>query len=579
MAQQPAAALDSRGIVVVVVFSVVSLLCIVPVYIPLPLRISKPLRRYAQLIRDKLDIPTEQDHKQSPMDLTEKQEPVENQQGLNETDDPRQKSNDARVYIPLTHITAPVLGVLLLLAATCIGGAEVRAGIAGESGVLPYDVLALFLSLGYIAISLDTSGLLRYLACHVCRLAAFDGRVLYVVLYLFLWLAGVLLGNDPVILSGTAFLVYVTRVAGISPPSAWIWGQFVAANIASAVLVSSNPTNLVIASGFDVSFVQYTAYMVLPSFVSAITALLILMVLFRTSRLPSKATNRTWEGWSVRINGAAHDDSEFVEYIPKQIQSPDIQPRLLLTDPFGAVFSSVVLLAVLGTLIGTSVIGGIEVYQVGIPGAVLCLIRDVVADLRAYKKSTTSFSRKQGIVRRIVRVLPQTTSTLRRLPVNLVPFAFGMFILVQGLSHVGFVTIMAKGIVKVCKSGVGATAFFMAFLSIVLCNFGGTNIGATILLTKVMQDAAFLDAIEPAERQLTTKAGMYAVAFGSNLGALGGTFAASLAGLLWRDSLAHYRIHVRTGQFLWWCIITLIPSAVAGLGVLLAEVVYFHIEA
>ncbi|WFD42132.1 hypothetical protein MPSI1_000771 [Malassezia psittaci] len=544
MAQQTAASLDSRGIVVVVVFSMVSFLCIVPVYIPLPLRISKILRRHARLIRDKLDIPTEQDHKQNSFSLAARGDIGENSQRLTETEDSCRHSNDARVSIPLTHITAPVLGVLLLLAATCIGGAEVRAGIAGESGVLPYDVLALFLSLGYIAISLDTSGLLQYLACHVCRMAAFDGRVLYVVLYLFLWLAGVVLGNDPVILSGTAFLVYVTRVAGISPPSAWIWGQFVAANVASAVLVSSNPTNLVIASGFNVSFVQYTAYMVLPSFVSAITALLILMVLFRTSRLPSKGTNRIWRGWSVQFNGMGSDDSEFVEYIPKQIQSPDIQPRLLLTDPFGAVFSSVVLLAVLGTLIGTSAIGGIEVYQVGIPGAVLCLIRDVVADLRAHRKSTNASSRKQGIVRRVVRALPQTTSTLRRLPVNLVPFAFGMFILVQGLSHVGFVTIMAKGVVKICKSGVGATTFFMAFLSIVLCNFGGTNIGATILLTKVMQDAAYLDAIQPAQHQLITKAGMYAVSFGSNLGAMGGTFAASLAGLLWRDSLAHYRIHL-----------------------------------
>ena len=112
-----------------------------------------------------------------------------------------------------------------------------------------------------------------------------------------------------------------------------------------------------------------------------------------------------------------------------------------------------------------------------------------------------------------------------------------------------------------------------------LTQFGGTNIGATILLTRVMQDASFLDTLEPAQRALLTKAGMYAVAFGSNLGALGGTFAASLAGLLWRDSLAHHRILLRPGGFFVWCIATLVPAAAAGLGVLLAEVVYFHVEA
>lgn len=37
-------------------------------------------------------------------------------------------------------------------------------------------------------------------------------------------------------MSGTAFLVYFTRIAGISPPSAWIWAQFVAANICTSGL-------------------------------------------------------------------------------------------------------------------------------------------------------------------------------------------------------------------------------------------------------------------------------------------------------------------------------------------------------
>lgn len=42
---------------------------------------------------------------------------------------------------------------------------------------------------------------------------------------------GVVVGNDPVILSGTAFLAYMTRVAGIVPPTAWIFAQFSVANI------------------------------------------------------------------------------------------------------------------------------------------------------------------------------------------------------------------------------------------------------------------------------------------------------------------------------------------------------------
>ena len=44
-----------------------------------------------------------------------------------------------------------------------------------------------------------------------------------------------ILGNDPVILSGTAFLVYFTKVAEVSPV-AWLFSEFVSCNTASMLL-------------------------------------------------------------------------------------------------------------------------------------------------------------------------------------------------------------------------------------------------------------------------------------------------------------------------------------------------------
>ena len=630
------ASLDGHGIFAIIVFAAVSVLCIVPLHIPLPRALSRWLRaRWAAAVQAL---------------------------GFHQVSD---DTLDKPVYIPLTHVTAPVIGVLLLLATVTITGQQVRAGIAGDGGVYPYDVLALFLSLAYIAISLDSTGLLRYLACHVCQSVAFDGRLLYVVLYFFLWLAGVVLGNDPVVLSGTAFLVYLTRVAGIVPPSAWIWAQFVAANVASAVLVSSNPTNLVVATGFDVSFARYTAYMVLPSLASAFAALAAIMLFFSATSPPSdqpeapaeERDEQTLGSSAVRdvtppVRVRARDDASADAstrfsagarrpkhvYLPRHIPSPDITPRTLLVDPVGAVFCSVVMLAVLGTLIGTSAVGDVRVYQIGVPGAVLCGLRDIFLDLRAawrrrkgggedtvhkareergqevpksdaYEMGQVSHDtelgpedksvvppssassasapapapRAKGLARigqaayAVQRTLPNVLAALSRLPVALLPFAFGMFILVQALAHVGFIAIMARGIVRVCAHGVGATVFFMALLSIVLCNVGGTNIGATILLTKMMQSPAFQEALGPSARAPITRAGMYATAFGSNLGALGGTFAASLAGLLWKGVLQQHGVKVTAIQFATWCAVAVLPSAGAGLGVLLAEVLYFKV--
>jgi hypothetical protein len=57
----------------------------------------------------------------------------------------------------------------------------------------------------------------------------------------------------------------MTRVSeNIHNPRAWIHTQFTVANVVSAVLVSSNPTNLVIAGAFNIKFIHYTANMIVP---------------------------------------------------------------------------------------------------------------------------------------------------------------------------------------------------------------------------------------------------------------------------------------------------------------------------
>lgn len=51
-----------------------------------------------------------------------------------------------RWHLPLGLETAPVIGVLLLLASTCIPGSVIRDGIVGSGGVRPYDIMTLFIS-------------------------------------------------------------------------------------------------------------------------------------------------------------------------------------------------------------------------------------------------------------------------------------------------------------------------------------------------------------------------------------------------------------------------------------------------
>ena len=145
--------------------------------------------------------------------------------------------------IPLNLTTAPILAIALLWAAQCIDPAVIRNGIVGTEGVKPYNILILFFSLAYMAITLDITGILQAAAFWVSNMGGHNGWKLYLYFYIMLTLLSILLGNDPVILSGTAFLVYYTEVAKLDP-RAWIMAEFAAANTASMVLFVGNPTNV-----------------------------------------------------------------------------------------------------------------------------------------------------------------------------------------------------------------------------------------------------------------------------------------------------------------------------------------------
>ncbi|KAK3377522.1 hypothetical protein B0H63DRAFT_435697 [Podospora didyma] len=177
----------------------------------------------------------------------------------------------ARLRFPMNFVTAPIIADLFLLAILAIGRQEVYEGTIGVDSIHPYDIMAFFITLAYIAISIDASGLIRYLAFKVLQWGGKNGNRLFFYLYSFFFVLGSFIGNDPIILSGTAFLAYMTRVSSnIIHPRAWIYTQFAIANIASAILVSSNPTNLVLAGAFGIKFIEYTANMIVPVIITAI---------------------------------------------------------------------------------------------------------------------------------------------------------------------------------------------------------------------------------------------------------------------------------------------------------------------
>lgn len=295
---------------------------------------------------------------------------------------------------PMNFITAPLIADLFLLAILAIGRDEVYGGTIGSNNISPIDIMAFFITLAYIAISIDASGLIRFLAFKVLQKGGKFGHRLFFYLYAFFFCLGSFIGNDPIILSGTAFLAYMTRVSSnIIHPRAWIFAQFAVANIASAILVSSNPTNLVLAGAFDIRFIEYTANMIVPVVITAIVLFpfLLYIVFADESLIPlSIQMHELSEEAKARkpVNPNipnARGNAEEQENDPTNSEQSKLLSLEEIMNPFldkgGAGFGALVMAATLITLLALNAAsqstGEHPVFYVTLPAAVVMFCWDI----------------------------------------------------------------------------------------------------------------------------------------------------------------------------------------------------------
>lgn len=181
----------------------------------------------------------------------------------------------------------------------------------------------------------------------------------------------------------------------------------------------------------------------------------------------------------------------------------------------------------------------------------------------------------QTYKRRFAVHFPTFHTAFPRLPFALIPFAFSQFILIEGLAHQGWIEIFSRWLVIATGRGMYPTIWLVGVLGVILCNISGTNIGATILLTKVVRAAS---ASAPAGTDMTAfnKAAAIALAVASNIGAVSFTFSASLAGLLWKQILNQKGIFIKQRTFARWNILPLVAMTAVGLAVVCAEMAILY---
>jgi arsenical pump membrane protein len=152
----------------------------------------------------------------------------------------------------------------------------------GDGLINPVRILALFFSFTILAIFLDEVGLIKFLAYQAVHRAGYSQPRLFFIWFWVVAIATTLTANDIVVLTLTPFIIYVARHAKVSPLP-YLISQFVSANTWSMLLIIGNPTNIYLASMFEIDFLSYLQVMVIPTLITGLVSLGLLYGMFAQS--------------------------------------------------------------------------------------------------------------------------------------------------------------------------------------------------------------------------------------------------------------------------------------------------------
>jgi arsenical pump membrane protein len=204
--------------------------------------------------------------------------------------------------------SAAVIGAFLMIG---LGLISIPA-VGGALRVLLFPVLTI-ISLMIITIVAELAGFFRLLAYRIAIAAGGDGKRLFTYLFVAGTVTGAMFTNDAAVLIFTPLVFNL--IEEVEEPSwsganklPYYFAVLYIANVV-AVFVISNPINIIVASLFDIQFLEYTLWMFLPAVVSIVVSYIGLRIFFRNSipatyRMPqtvvhNPASQRFW-----RISGA-----------------------------------------------------------------------------------------------------------------------------------------------------------------------------------------------------------------------------------------------------------------------------------
>ena len=388
-----------------------------------------------------------------------------------------------------TYWLVALFGAIILLATSLVPINEVGQALIANTSINPIKILVIFITLTLISVFLDEIGFFKYLANATLKRAKGSQMKLFISLYLIASVLTVFTSNDIIILTFTPFICFFCKNAKINPIP-YLIAEFVAANTWSMFLIIGNPTNIYLATSLNITFFEYIKTMFLPTLgAGAISFAILLLLFFKKLKEPI-------------------EDPEVLDI--------KIQDKYLLI-----IGLSHLVLCIIGLSICAYV--NIEMWIISLSAAVSLFICVSVYLLATKKK------------------FKNLEATIKRAPLELIPFVLSMFVIVLALKHQG-VTQKLFELLNVGHDGIVYTLTSALFANIL------NNIPMSVLFSSILQEGASSQAI-------------YGAIIGSNLGAIL-TPVGALAGIMWSNILRRCEVKYGFLQFMKYGFIIGVPALI-----------------
>ena len=284
-----------------------------------------------------------------------------------------------------TYWPRALIGAILLLITRSVSLNTVLSAFTQNNSMNPIKILVLFISMTILSIFLDEVGFFKYIANKSAKLLNGSQLKLFIGFYILISFLTVFTSNDIIILTFTPFICYYAKNSKINPIP-YLVAEFVAANTWSMALIIGNPTNIYLASAFNIDFVEYLKIMIIPTLIASIVSLGILYLLFKKS----------------------------LKMKMEEIENPEeikINKVLLIIGLFHLI-TTTVLIAIASYI-------NLEMWIITLSFAISLILITSLYLLIKKRKFTV------------------LTKTIKRAPYSLIPFVLSMFIIVLSLNEYG----------------------------------------------------------------------------------------------------------------------------------------------